>query len=255
VGAGVADLAAGTVRALVRLVRDGIEPLLSGAASEPVLTREALVDAAIDVQAAQGGLDLLDEWASRPLHSAGVYALCWRLSHSAGAILAELLAGVPRAAARPAAALAGLPDVLRAGPDPVALVEASAEALVARPGAVELLDALREQLAGGRRHPDLPERLIALLDTLRVAARREWEQPGDVRLAGMPYLLTPLADAIQATALVRWAQRPQAPESAAVVARRFGYRRLAGPAPEGLTDRHLLRTGEVLRDARIGTAR
>jgi hypothetical protein len=165
-----------------------------------------------------------------------------------------LLAGAPGGTAQPAGALADLPGVLRAGPDPVELVEAAAETLIARPGAADLLNTLRGLVAGRPRYADLTGQLTAVLDTLRTAAGREWTQPGDVRLAGLPYLLTPLADAIQATALVRRAQRPAAPESAAVVARRYLYRRLAGPAPEGLTDRHLLRTGEVLRDARTGTA-
>lgn len=72
----------------------------------------------------------------------------------------------------------------------------------------------------------------------------EWQGSPLVRIAGLPHLLTPLADLLITVRLLE-----DVAADAAVIARRHAYRHLRGAVPEGLTPRHLARTQSLIEDA------
>jgi len=110
--------------------------------------------------------------------------------------------------------------------------------------------ALRAALEGARlpetRAEDLKNAVAQRVEQLQAALTEEWSPQADVCLAGLPLFSRPVADVMVLVAL------GDDVTCSDVVMRRFSYRQLGRPAPEGLTPRHLERSAEILADVLDG---
>jgi hypothetical protein len=256
--------------ALVRAAADAARTLVTTALAAPpgpgpggVLAREALADSTVEARAAVAGADLLRwldgdlRWpdggaaaASDAARTAAAVALAWQVPRGVAATAAELAVALPATAPAATAALAELTDATTAAASGSPEAESDTDTagfLVDGGGAAAALRVVATVAEEARESlPDLAEALDTAAGGLAAALPDEWTQPGPVRLAGLPYLLTPLGQLLCAAGLVRVAGAPGATPRAAVTARRYLYRHLRTVTPEGLTGRHLTRTEELL---------
>jgi len=228
--------AAATARAVVHRAAGPT----TGGATDPergVLMREALAEALVESRAAGAAEQLLTRLPDGPARTGASVALAWQLPRHVAAMHGEIALTAP-VAASPAGA----------GPE---VNEAVADLMVrgAAQAALGVVTSVAEQACDVL--PDLGEALRDAAGRLSRALAVEWAQEGEVRLAGMPHLLIPLGEVLCAAALVSDALAPGAAATSAVTARRYLYRHLRSVAPEGLTDRHLARTAELVAEIRV----
>ncbi|MCW2640549.1 MAG: hypothetical protein JWP76_2855 [Dactylosporangium sp.] len=263
-----ADTARTVVRRLAAAVPTTQPRTDAGEAWAYVPVREALGDAVVEARAAGAAADLLAEHEAGLAATAAVLTLAWQVPRDVAAMLSALAVALPDAATVAADALRSVTGPATPGTgDPAApdasgddrsdattLVVASAEVLIDAGGAAAALDLVQRMSGRARDHlPDLADAIDAAAAAIARALPDEWALPGPVRLAGMPYLLAPLGHLLSGAALVGVATGPEATRPAVVTARRYLYRHLRAITPEGLTERHLTRTVELIDGLRSDT--